>query len=165
MKPIILLIVFGMVGCSSQEQGSGPSGPEQHASKIIATDVTGLRLGYAIPPNAIDTGRLVMASPSLILPEYEWASGDTVYTIGADRPGHIQFISTSSRTVQTKEGVRVGQTLAEVLNIQGASLGYSPGWGYVVRLPSGWKAALFLDGEFLDREPTDSDMVDMLFKR
>ncbi len=65
---------------------------------------------------------------------------------------------------RTSEGVRIGQPLKDVLNIQNLEVTLWPGWGYVAELPSGWKAALFLDGHFLEREPLATDRVDLLFK-
>ena len=123
-----------------------------------------LKPGDLIPKDTTITGVSILVSPGQFLPEHKWIDDGIEYSVCINNLGNIQYIATSSLQVRSPEGIRVGQPLKEVLNIQNLQMRKWLGWGYVVDLPSGWKAALFLDGHFNEREPSDKDIIDMLFK-
>lgn len=143
----------------------------RHALLVVLTAIAGcapklttLELGDPIPPDARGSGNFLMVAPAQIWPEAVWVSDGIQYSVCADERGRVQFITTSSSKVATPEGVTVGQPLSAVLNSEGAKRHYWRGWGYLVTLPSGWKARLDLNGEFLEREPVATDRVGQLFK-
>ena len=144
MKRAVLLPLVALTACTS--------------------DLAMLDLGDPMPKDATATRSLVMVAPAQIWPKHKWISAGIEYAIAADSRGRVQYIGTSSLQARTPEGVRIGQPLKDVLNIQNLEVTLWPGWGYVAELPSGWKAALFLDGHFLEREPLATDRVDLLFK-
>src|SRR5262245_20378006 len=123
-----------------------------------------LDLGGKAPSTAEKTDRLLFVAPAQMWPERLWKFDGVEYSLGVDDTGLIQYIATKATGVSTEEGVFVGQTYAELVRKRGVRVGLWPGWGFVAELPSGWKAALFLDGEFLKRSPESSDHVDLLFK-
>jgi hypothetical protein len=129
-----------------------------------APNLTNLEPGDPLPKDASASGEMLMISPSQVSPKFQWDHKGVRYTLCADDQDRIQFLSTSSTHVATPEGVRVGQTWSQLRNVKGCHLILWRGWGYVVTLPSGWNAALFLDNQFLDRGPEDTDCVDMIFK-
>lgn len=126
--------------------------------------LTNLDLGDPLPHDAAPTGQLLIVSPAQTWPESRWWNGGIEYSLAADGQGRVQYISTSSLEAQTPDGARIGQMLSELLRIRDSQLSLWPGWGYVVELPSGWKAALMLGGHFMDREPIATDRIDLLFK-
>jgi hypothetical protein len=123
-----------------------------------------LNLGDTLPPEARATGARILVAPAQTWPEHRWKQGAVEYSLAADNHERLQYISTSSLRAETPDGVRVGQTLEEVLENRNLRVESWPGWGYFVELRSGWKAALFLEGEFLDRQPRATDQIDLLFK-
>jgi len=144
MRRASLLIAVALLGCSSQ--------------------LTSLDLGDPLPSDANSTEEAVITAPAQIWPRHRWVDGGIEYSVAADTEGRVQYIATDSTGANTSDGVSVGQQLVRLLELEGTELVLWPGWGYVVELPSGWNAALFLDGEFLEREPTAADRVDLLFK-
>jgi hypothetical protein len=129
-----------------------------------AIELPAIDLGDPLPANIVSTDSLVMVSPAQLWPEHTWVHEGVQYSVAVDRRGRLQYIATTSPNVATAEGVRVGQPLKDVVTESETKVVLWPGWGYVIELSSGWKAGLFLDGEFLDREPRESDTVDLLFK-
>ena len=123
-----------------------------------------LDLGMPVPATTVKTDHLLVVAPAQMWPERIWKFDGVEYSLAVDNTGLIQYIATSSKMVSTSEGVYVGQTFADLLRTDGVRVGLWPGWGFVAELPSGWKAALFLNGEFLKRNPEPSDRVDRLFK-
>ena len=145
MRPILIMLLLAVLKCPAAEQ------------------ITNLNLGDPLPSDARETEIYVLVSPAQMLPEYKWVDRGIEYSLAAHQ-GRLEYIATSSPEAQTPEGVRVGQTLEEVLRAQNVEVKLRRGWGYVVELRSGWKAALFLEGQFLDRRPVATDQIDLLFK-
>jgi formylglycine-generating enzyme required for sulfatase activity len=123
-----------------------------------------LELGVPVPVDAEDTGEMVMVSPAQFQHAWNWVFDNVEYTLGIDENGRVQFLSTSSLKVATAEGIRVGQRFAELQKVEGIKLVAWCGWGYVVELPSGWKAAFFLGESMTEREPQPEDRLDLLFR-
>jgi hypothetical protein len=144
MRSILLVGILAIAGC--------------------APHLTTLELGDPLPRDASALGEMLMISPGQISQKFLWTNNGVRYALCADNQNRIQFLSTSSTRVATPEGVKVGQTLLELRNIEDSYLIHWRGWGYLVALPSGWNAALFLDNQFLERAPVDTDRVDILFK-
>ena len=65
---------------------------------------------------------------------------DVEYTAGIDPSRRIRFIETNDSRFQTREGLRVGATLGDVLAAGGRSPVYEAGWGRWSLLQSGWCA-------------------------
>jgi hypothetical protein len=123
-----------------------------------------LPLGSPIPDGAQKTDAQIMVSPAQFQGEWIWVFDGVKYSIGVDDRETVQYLSTSSTEVVTKEGVRVGQPCAELQRIEGVRVVAWPGWGYVAELPSGWNAAFFLGPSMTEREPVSEDAVAMLFR-
>ncbi len=131
----------------------------------IVVAPTPLELGDPAPSNAVrKEGRSILVSPAQFEPLWYWHDRGVDYTLGVDDDGRVEFISTGSPLVRTVEGVTVGLSVENLRAIDGVRIYEWNGWGFVAALPSGWNAALFLNGQFLDREPRPDDTVDLLFK-
>ena len=151
---LLSALLIAALGCSGTAKRARTSAPEL---------TTHLNLGDPLPSDARATGTLIVVAPAQMWPKHEWVDRGIEYSLAANQ-ARLQYIATSSLEVQTPDGVRVGQTLEEVLRAQELEVQLWPGWGYFVELPSGWKAALFLEGQFLERRPRATDQIDMLFK-
>lgn len=65
---------------------------------------------------------------------------DVEYTAGVDPSRRIHFIETTAANFRTREGLRVGATLGDVLAAGGRDPVYEAGWGRWSLLQSGWCA-------------------------
>jgi hypothetical protein len=65
---------------------------------------------------------------------------DVEYTAGVDPSRRIRFIETNDSRFRTREGLRIGATLGDVLAAGGRSPVYEAGWGRWSLLQSGWCA-------------------------
>jgi hypothetical protein len=118
-----------------------------------AAKLPALSLGGRVPEGAHKTGVGIMVSPSQLQEGWAWSFDGVDYSLGVDDRGAVQYVSTYSTKVMTKEGVHVGQSFSDVKRVEGMRLVAWPGWGYVVELPSGWNAAFSLGPSMTDREP------------
>jgi hypothetical protein len=134
------------------------------AAVALAPSLPTLELGAPAPAGALSTGRILIVSPAQTQQERTWEHEGVTYSLGVDDDALVQYISTSSPSVMTLEGAHVGETLEELRINQHVEVTLWPAWGYVAELPSGWKAATFLEGRFLERQPQPSDRVELLFK-
>ena len=77
------------------------------------------------------------------------------YTIGI-RENKIVYIGTSDEKF-TVDNLRVGAPISE--NLLDRELGYTPGWGYYIKMDSGWYACF----EF-SKKPTEGTPIQFFFK-
>ena len=73
-------------------------------------------------------------------PAYRVVFHGVEYTAGVDALRRIRFIETTDARFQTREGLRVGATLGDVLAAGGREPVYEAGWGRWSLLQSGWCA-------------------------
>ena len=78
--------------------------------------------------------------PSNVVQQYEVLYEGAVFTLSVfGDSARVVAVSTTDPSFVTREGIRVGSTLSEVLSAGGSSPDYSQGMGgYVTELPSGW---------------------------
>ena len=62
------------------------------------------------------------------------------YVAGVDMARHIRYIETNDPRFRTREGLRVGATLGDVVAAGGREPVYEAGWGRWSLLQSGWCA-------------------------
>lgn len=71
---------------------------------------------------------------------YRVAFHDVEYVAGVDPAHRIRYIETNDGRFRTREGLRVGATLGDVLAAGGREPVYEAGWGRWSLLQSGWCA-------------------------
>jgi hypothetical protein len=110
--------------------------------------LTELDLGDKVPADATQKkNNMILSSPAQFQKLWVWKHQGDEYRLGVDDEGFVQFISTISTRVSTKEGVRVGQRWADVGSIPGARFFESSGFGgAIAMLPSGWTAHIGVKG-------------------
>ena len=77
------------------------------------------------------------------------------YTIGI-RDGKIVYIGTSDERF-TVDNLQVGALISR--DLLGRELGYTPGWGYYIKMDSGWYAGLDFS-----KKPTEGTPIQFFFK-
>ncbi len=90
-------------------------------------------------PDAQSSG-FVVGGAQQSWPAYRVVFHDVEYTTGVDPSRRIHFIETTDSRFQTREGLRVGATLGDVLAAGGRDPMYEAGWGRWSPLQSGWCA-------------------------
>jgi hypothetical protein len=77
----------------------------------------------------------------------------------------VVYVAVDDPRFQTREGIHVGSSLADVLKTGAMTPKPEPGWAFHTRLDSGWNAA-FVVGPELTGEPLPADSrVAWMFKR
>lgn len=76
-----------------------------------------------------------------------------------------QYLSTRSKQFLTPEGYVVGMRLGEVDKILQKDIVKESGWGYYIRLKSGWNLAFCEGSSCTDHNLQDSSTIDWIFKR
>lgn len=97
-------------------------------------------LGALLPVADAPSSGFVVGGAQQSWPAYRVAFRGVEYTAGVDPMRRIRFIETTDARFQTREGLRVGATLGEVLAAGGREPVYETGWGRWSLLQSGWCA-------------------------
>ena len=121
-------------------------------------------IGSNLPKEAVDTGVMVMTSPSQFRKQYKIKFNDIEYSVCPDGDGLIVHISIRSPISKTLEGVRVGDALTKVQNITNSKIETRSGWTFVVPLPSGWNAAFVQGKSLTEGKLNNNSKVTFLFK-
>jgi len=96
-------------------------------------------LGALLPVTEAASG-FIVGGAEQSWPAYRVVFHDVAYTAGVDPMRRIRFIETTDPRFQTREGLRVGATLGDVLAAGGRAPVYEAGWGRWSLLQSGWCA-------------------------
>ncbi len=94
----------------------------------------------AVLPAAEPAPALVVGGAQQSWPAYRVVFRDVEYVAGVDAARRIRFIETTDARFRTREGLRVGATLDDVLAAGGRMPVYEAGWGRWSLLQSGWCA-------------------------
>ena len=96
-------------------------------------------LGATLPASAASSG-VVVGGAEQTFPACRVVFHDVEYLAGVDAAHRIRFIETTDAHFRTREGLRVGATLDDVLAAGGRPPVYEAGWGRWSQLQSGWCA-------------------------
>lgn len=97
-------------------------------------------LGAMLPINDTPSSGFVVGGVRQSWPAYRVTFHGVEYLAGVDAAHRIRYIETTDAHFRTREGLRVGATLAEVLAVGGREPLYEEGWGRYSLLQSGWLA-------------------------
>lgn len=97
-------------------------------------------LGALLPPAAATSPAFVIGGAQQSWTAYRVAFHGVEYVAGADPARRIRYIETNDDNFRTREGLRVGATLGDVLAAGGREPVYEAGWGRWSLLQSGWCA-------------------------
>jgi len=90
---------------------------------------------------------------------------DFIFDIAWDKEGKVNFIVTSDSNFMTKEKVKPNMTLKEIKDIQKVNIIKMIGWGYYLKLESGWNVGFCVDESCTGRELVEKDRAKFIFKR
>ena len=108
---------------------------------------------------------LVMTSASSFNYSYNITVDNIDFFMAVDKDNKIIYIGTTDKNFITSEGINIGSTLQDVMNVSEKSMIKETGWAYYVPLPSGWNAAFTEGEEMTGEEPSEKSNVKWLFKR
>ncbi len=97
-------------------------------------------IGAALPIADAPTSGFVVGGAQQSWPAYRVTFKDIEYVAGLDSLRRIRYIETTDPHFRTREGLRVGATLGDVLAAGGREPVYEIGWGRYSLLQSGWCA-------------------------
>ena len=97
-------------------------------------------LGALLPVSDAQSSGFIVGGAQQSWSAYRVVFHDVEYTAGVDPSRRIRFIETNDSRFRTREGLRVGATLGDVLAAGGRSPVYEAGWGRWSLLQSGWCA-------------------------
>lgn len=123
-----------------------------------------LNVGDKISDSDLLDTTFKMISAGSIKPVYTLLKDGIVFTISKDENNVIFYIETKDDKFVTKEGVKVGMHLNDVLVKSNSDLILERGWAYIIELPSGWNAAFNLSKEN-QKELSSEKTVSWLYKR
>ena len=96
-------------------------------------------LGALLPPS-VSSASVVVGGAQQSWPAYRVAFHGVEYVAGVDLARRIRYIETNDANFRTREGLRVGATLPDVLAAGGREPVHEAGWGRWSLLQSGWCA-------------------------
>ena len=108
---------------------------------------------------------LVLINSSQLSPSIEIFNENSVFTIAWNEIGEVNFITTSDSNFKTKENIKIGSTILEIKKQQTTEIHKISGFGYYIRLKSGWNAGFCIDKSCTDQQPKDEDSVTFFFKK
>lgn len=102
---------------------------------------------------------------SNISPAATILNNGVVFDITWDKDYKVNYIVTKDSKFLTKENIKVNMTLKDIKGLQKVDILKMPGWGYYIKLKSGWYAGFCVGKTCTDRELKDEDKITSIFKR
>ena len=136
---------------------------------LIATSClsSNVNLSSPLPKNAVKLKHGLLTSSSSINSEaYTVYENGIKYVISVDKNKEINYISTMDKNFMSPEGIRVGNSLQQVLNVADSkNINKEFGWAFFVKLPSGWSVAFTQGKTVTEGKLKNIAEVKWLFKR
>ena len=107
---------------------------------------------------------MIMASPSQFHHLVSIMVDSVVYDLGVTKDGEVRYISTADEAFATPEGLTVQSSLNDCRQFSERSGGPFPGWGYLLRLESGWCAAWCVGYTCGEQAPDDTTAIGWFYK-
>lgn len=119
----------------------------------------------AIIKNPPKSRTLTMTSSASTDPEYQMKINAINYSVALNAVGKVKYIATDDISFSTPEGLKIGDSYSKVKEITKKTFIEESGWGYYIKLPSGWCAG-FCEGKTCTSEPlNETSTIDWFFKR
>ena len=159
--PLILVVLCLMVAPFGEARPQGRKARDTPKRFKLKNEP---EIGMKLPFKRRSTSLLMTGSGGLE-PAYEVEHEGSEFTVCAYEDRLIHHVSTNDPRFRTPEGIAVGVSLKEVLELSKGKLVREPGWAFFVSLKSGWNAA-FVQGESMTEGELSPDAkVRFLFKR
>jgi len=109
--------------------------------------------------------RALLVNSSQISTSTTILNNGIIFDIAWNNDFRVNYIETSDSHFITSENVKVNTTLRKIKDIQNVDIIKMPGWGYYIKLKSGWFVSFCTGKTCTDRELTDDDKVVSIFQR
>ncbi|RPH25020.1 MAG: hypothetical protein EHM93_20175 [Bacteroidales bacterium] len=164
---VFFLSVFFGLGCSNTNNRKSTQMVETKSIidtiRLTKLPAIGDFLGDSIRMTSNNRGQLVsssdLSSSTTIL------NNGIIFEIAWDKDNRVNYIVTSDSNFITYENVKINMTLKNIKDIQKVDIFEMPGWGYYIKLKSGWIAGFCIGKACTDRELKNDDIVTSIFKR
>ncbi len=163
---IIILILLILFSCSNTTDNK----EIRTIDNLTANDTIQLKafptIGDLLADSVIQTSnnRMQLASSSQFSPSTTITHQGLFFDLAWDKEGRLTYLSTTDSSFMTEEKVKLNMTLNEIIKIQDVEILSMPGWGYYIKLESGWFAAFCVDSTCTGRELTVNDKVKWIYK-
>lgn len=140
---------------------------EKQDTTLVEKDFFKLEIGFNVSHIDFKIDKMqhsILTSPSQTRPFKIIKYAGVVYHIGL-KNNRIIYISTSDSHFKTKNSLAVGDRLKKVNEFKTQELIKLNGWGYVIKLKSGWKAAFCEGSSCTDNKPSDHSTIDWFYKK
>jgi len=164
---VLLLSMFVGYGCSNTINKN----PIQTVNTKSIIDTIRLKSLPSIGDILGDSIRLTGKNRGLLVNSSEICTSTTIlnngiiFDIAWDKDYRVNFIGTTDSGFIANENVRVDMTLKSIKDIQNVDILKMAGWGYYIKLKSGWFAGFCIGKTCTDRGLKDDDKVAFIFKR
>jgi hypothetical protein len=163
----VILIPIGMLfGCSNIDKSQINSAVELKINidtfKLIQLPNIGEVVNESIRKTSTNNQILINSSQSSSFANVYY--NNLVFQIAWNRDNKLVYISTSDTNFNTEENIRINMTYNDIQKTQNTSISKIPGWGYYVKLNSGWNAAFCVDNTCTGRDISRNDTVKWIFK-
>ncbi len=113
--------------------------------------------------DSISTG--LLTSSSGFEPSKEISMGGINFSIVLNESGDTTHWSTSDSKFKTPEGYKVGTNWEELPKVLKDQLDSIQGWGYYIKLNSGWQLGFCESESCTDKKPMKGSFVKWIFRR
>lgn len=160
MAAVLVFLLTGVFGSSTALNASSAKsdGADTEIIFLNKPPRAGLKIKVDKKPE-----ELILTTHSQIDPAYTVAFEGVLYKVaitadrgddGKARYGEVSVkkVFTYDKTFKTPEGLKIGDTLEKVLTFTGDAPYLEPGWGFYVKLPSGWYACFGMKDNFINED-------------
>lgn len=164
MKKWIFLIIIGFIclDCTHKDfKMVDRKNDKNHSMSLNSLPKINDKLDSSI---RITSKHSWLVNSSQCYPSTEILVDNISYEIAWEGNGTVFYISTSDSKFETEEGVKINMTLSDILKKTESEVNQMPGWGYYIKLKSGWNAGFSVDETCTGRELVSNDSVKWIFK-
>jgi hypothetical protein len=170
IKLILVIFCFNLLPCcvSNIEEKSY----QNTADTLILGEIPqmnrlpeiGIILDKSIRMRFNSNRKLILVNSAQSYPSVSIVCSGKNFELAWNDEGKLIFISTTDSSFVTDDGFRMGSTLKEIKGKQKVDIIKERGWGYSVKLKSGWSTYFCVDSTCTGRELTDADKVNWIYK-
>lgn len=108
---------------------------------------------------------LSMTSSGSFTKLHKIKSDNIEYKIAVDTNNKIVYIETKDNNFKTDEGIKIGTSLENVLELTSFNMLEEKGWAFYLPLNSGWNAAFVVGESMTNKKPDNDSKVKWFFKK
>jgi len=155
MKTRICILILGIIICACKTSSKEKS--DMESKEIVEKKIDVFK--------SSETGvKFIMTSSGSLDKGKDTIVEGIKYTIVENEKGNITFWSTRDKKFKTPEGYVIGNQLKDISKLEKDGIYKQPGFGYFIKLESGWQLG-FCEGESCTVSvPTEESIVKWMMK-